>query len=85
MLVIGPVWGLTDQIPPGVSEARDEIRAQATAFGATFVDPIAEAWFADHPEMLSSSAGRVNDAGHYYLAEKIAPLIVQQLTNPSPP
>lgn len=85
LLVIGPAWGLSPNPPPGVLEARDAIRAQAEGFGAIFVDPIAEAWFADHPEMLSSHGGRVNDAGHQYMAEKIAPLIAQQLqAQPAP-
>ena len=79
ILVIGPVWGVSPTPPPGVAESRDAIRTQALASGAAFVDPIADGWFTDHPEMLSSYGGRVNDAGHQYLAEKLAPLIAQQL------
>jgi len=82
ILVIGPVWGLSPTPPPGVAEARDAIRAASDAAKATFVDPIAEEWFVDHPEMLSSYGGRVNDAGHLYLANKIAPLMLQQLKLP---
>ena len=51
-------------------EARDTIKLHAEGSGAVFVDPIAERWFEDHPEMVSSYGGRVNDAGHQYLAEK---------------
>lgn len=85
ILVIAPVWGLAPDPPPGVLEARDVIRVQAEGIGAAFTDPIAEGWFRDRPEMLSSHGGRVNDAGHQYLADKIAPLITQQLQAPPAP
>lgn len=79
LLVIGPVWSLTPYPPAGVPEARDSIRAGAEEMGATFIDPITEGWFVGRPDMLSSSAGRVNNAGHEYLATKIAPLIAAEL------
>lgn len=83
LLVIGPPWATGDP-PANILVVRDVVRTQAAAVGATFVDPIAEEWFADHPELIGSDRVHPNDAGHQYLAEKIAPLIAQQLmpTNP---
>lgn len=84
LLVIGPAWVQPDP-PPGMLIARDVIRAQAQAIGATFVDPLTEAWFANHPEMIGTDGNRPNDAGHVYMAEKIMPLIAQELRAPAAP
>jgi hypothetical protein len=59
--------------------ARDIVKAQAEAIGATFVDPIAERWFVARPDLIGADGDHPNDAGHVYLAEKIGPLIAQQL------
>jgi len=83
VLVIGPPWA-TDDPPANILGVRDVVKAQADAAGATFVDPIAEAWFVNHPELIGADRVHPNDAGHQYLAEKIAPLIVQQLVQPDP-
>ena len=83
LLVIGPPWATGDP-PANILGVRDVVRSQAVAAGATFVDPIAEAWFADHPELIGSDHVHPNDAGHQYLADKIAPLIALQLVPPSP-
>ena len=78
LLVIGPAWVLPDP-PPALLQARDIVRAQAEAIGATFVDPLAEGWFIDHPEMIAASNDRPDAAAHTLMAEKVAPLIAQQL------
>lgn len=84
LLVIGPAWVQPDP-PPGMLVARDVIKAEAQAIGATFVDPLTEAWFANHPELIGTDGNRPNDAGHEYMAEKILPLIAQQLQVPPAP
>ena len=78
-LVIGPPW-TTASPPPAVLKIRDSLRDQAAQIGAVFIDPIAEGWFVGHPELIGADGVHPNDAGHAYLAEKIAPLIFTQLT-----
>ncbi|WP_163805852.1 Rv0518 family GDSL lipase [Mycolicibacterium anyangense] len=80
-LVIGPPWPTAD--PPDVVLAiRDNLRIQARGVGATFIDPLAEGWFVGRPDLIGPDGVHPNDAGHAYLAEKIAPLIRSQLTIP---
>lgn len=79
VLVIGPPWPSSTP-PPAVLAIRDALRAQAAAVGATFVDPIAEDWFTGRPDLIGHDGVHPTDAGHTYMAEKIAPLIYRQLT-----
>jgi len=78
-LVIGPPWPTADP-PKIVLEMRDSLRDQAAAIGAVFVDPLAEGWFVGRPDLIGRDGVHPNDAGHQYLAEKIAPLIRNELT-----
>ncbi|OBI51737.1 hypothetical protein A5707_13500 [Mycobacterium kyorinense] len=78
LLVIGPPWPTTDP-PDGVLEVRDVVAGQARAVGATFVDPINDRWFVDRPDLIGADGVHPTDAGHAYMAEKIAPLIRAQL------
>jgi lysophospholipase L1-like esterase len=80
-LVIGPPWPTPDA-PPAVFALRDSLRAQAGAVGAVFIDPLAEGWFVGHPELIGPDGVHPTDAGHVYMAEKIAPLIRSQLAIP---
>lgn len=77
-LVIGPPWPTAD-VPAAVIRIRDTLRYQAELAGATFVDPIAARWFVDRPELIGPDGVHPTDAGHTYMAEKIAPLISAQL------
>lgn len=79
LLVIGPPWPTAD-VPPAVLQIRDILRMQAGFAGATFIDPIAERWFVDNPELIGRDGVHPTDAGHAYLAGRIAPLIGAQLT-----
>jgi len=79
ILVIGPPWP-TASPPPAVLKIRDSLRDQATLAGATFIDPIGQGWFAGLPNLIGPDGVHPTDAGHAYLAEKIAPLIFDQLT-----
>ena len=77
-LVIGPPWPTAD--PPGwVLGIRDALKYQAGVAGATFIDPIAQGWFVGRPELIGQDGVHPTDAGHAYMAEKIAPLIGAQL------
>jgi len=78
LLVIGPPW-VTATPPPGVLQARDILRTRTEEAGETFVDPIAEGWLLDSPGLIGSDGVHPTDAGHVYLADKIAPLIAAQL------
>ena len=79
VLVIGPPWPSSTP-PPAVLAIRDTLRAQAAAVDATFVDPIAEDWFVGRPDLIGHDGIHPTDAGHAYMAAKIAPLIYHQLT-----
>jgi lysophospholipase L1-like esterase len=78
-LVIGPPWPTAD-VPESVLQVRDVVNAQARAVGAAFVDPIGDHWFVDRPDLIGVDGVHPNDAGHQYLADKIAPLIRMQLS-----
>lgn len=80
-LVIGPPWP-TANPPADVLALRDSLRSQAVAVGAVFIDPLVEGWFVGRPDLIGSDGVHPNDAGHAYLAAKIAPLIRNQLTIP---
>lgn len=83
LFVIGPTV-MGPQPPNEVMQVRDIVREQALAHGAAFVDPLAEGWFTS--QELANGKGRPNPAGQKFLAEKIAPLIAEQLTGaPAPP
>jgi lysophospholipase L1-like esterase len=79
LLVIGPPWPTAD-VPDPVLQIRDVLNAAARGAGAAFVDPIAERWFFDRPDLIGPDGVHPNDAGHGYMADKIAPLIRAQLS-----
>lgn len=78
-LVIGPPWPTADP-PPAVLRVRDTLRYQSGLAKATFVDPIAERWFVGDPALIGADGVHPTDAGHVYMADKIAPLIATALT-----
>jgi lysophospholipase L1-like esterase len=77
-LVIGPPWPTADP-PDAVLRIRDALKYQAGVAGATFIDPIAQGWFVGRPELIGTDGVHPTDAGHAYMADKIAPLIGSQL------
>lgn len=78
LLVIGPPWPTAD-VPPGILAVRDVLSLQSTLAGATFFDPIAAGWFVDRPDLIGRDGVHPTNAGHVYMADKIAPLIGAQL------
>ena len=78
-LVIGPPWPTAD-VPGSMLMIRDVLNSAARAAGAAFVDPIGDRWFVDRPDLIGPDGVHPNDAGHEYLADKIAPLIRMQLS-----
>jgi lysophospholipase L1-like esterase len=77
-LVIGPPWPTADP-PVEILRIRDTLRYQAGIAGAMFVDPITEGWFVGQPGLIGADGVHPTDAGHAYMAEKIAPLIGAQI------
>jgi lysophospholipase L1-like esterase len=78
-LVIGPPWPTADP-PEAVLRIRDSLKYQAGVAGATFIDPIAAGWFVGRPDLIGKDGVHPTDAGHAYMADKIAPLIGAQLS-----
>lgn len=72
LVVIGPAW-MTSAVPGEISDIRDVLAVLARKHGATFIDPLAEKWFFDRPELIGEDKTHPTDAGHVYMAEKIAP------------
>lgn len=83
ILMVGPAWVRPDPSPE-LLRARDVTRAQAAAVGADFIDPLADQWFADRPDLIGTNGQYPNDAGHVVMAEKLAPIIAEQLTKLPP-
>ena len=80
LLVIGPVWPNPD-VPPVIERVRDIVRDEAQQAGATFVDPLAEGWLQNTPELIGADGIHPTDEGHEFLAAKIGPLIEDALNN----
>lgn len=78
LLVIGPPWPTAD-VPPDIWQVRDVLSRQAQMAGAMFIDPLVERWFVGPPNLIGPDGVHPTDAGHAYLAERIAPLIAAQL------
>ena len=74
LLIIGPAWP-GPSAPEAFRNVRDAVREQAQTVGAVFVDPIAEGWLANTPELIGADQFHPNDGGHKYLAARIEPLI----------
>jgi lysophospholipase L1-like esterase len=77
-LVIGPPWPSAD-VPVDVLQIRDALFAAARDTRVAWVDPIFERWFVNIPGLIGPDGVHPNDAGHQYLADKIAPIIGAQL------
>ncbi len=78
LLVIGPPWPTPD-VPPWVLQIRDILKAQAQWAGASFFDPLVAGWFFGRPDLIGADGVHPTDAGHTYMAQRLAPLISSQL------
>lgn len=79
LVVIGPAWPNAD--PPGeVRQVRDAVREQATAVGATFIDPLEQRWLWDDPGLIGPDNIHPNIAGQRYLADRIGPFVQSALS-----
>jgi hypothetical protein len=82
LIVIGPSWS-SAAYPAELLSVRDAVRNAAQAADAQFVDPLTEGWFASPAGLIASDGISPNDAGHAYLAERIAPLVEAALSAPN--
>ncbi len=78
LLVIGPPW-VNDDPPSSVLEASTAVRAAAETAGGTWVDPLADGWFHDRPELIGSDGIHPTDEGHRYMAGLIGPALRRAL------
>lgn len=81
LLVIGPAWPNSAR-PSNLLALRDTIKDAATEAGATWVDPVAEGWFTDTPQLIGEDGVHPTDDGHTYLADRIEPHIREELSKP---
>lgn len=79
LLVIGPPW-TSATVPAEVLRIRDVLRTQAVTHGATFYDPLIAGWFFGTPWLIGHDGVHPTDAGHAFLADRIAPLVAAQLS-----
>lgn len=88
MIVVGPIWPVKAVPTPETQFAfdnllgiRDDLRAEAARIGATFVDPIADRWFMDQPDLIGYDEIHPTDAGHDYMYQKLLPVLRSALTS----
>ena len=78
LVVIGPAWD-DDTTPAEMLQIRDAVAAAAADAGALFVDPVAQEWLYDHPELIGLDGVHPNNSGHAYLAARIEPYVHEAL------
>ncbi len=78
LVVIGPAWD-DDSTPGEMFRIRDAVAAAAADAGALFVDPLAQEWLYDHPELIGLDGVHPNNFGHAYLASRIEPYVREAL------
>lgn len=71
-IAVAPAWMRPD-VPEEILAIRDAIKELAAKHKFDFVDPIAEDWFQDSPQLIGSDTVHPTDAGHLLMAEKITP------------
>lgn len=83
LIVVGPSW-MNDEPTPEVLAIRDVLRNAAAANKATFVDPIADKWFMGKAtQYIGADGTHPTDAGHVYMADRLAPVIKKAVTEAS--
>ncbi len=79
MLVVGPAT-FDAQPPPAMRTNRQGVLAATQQAGIAFVDPYREAWFAEGGEAFAAEDGvHLSDAGHQRMADRMLPLVQEQL------
>lgn len=78
IVVVGPAWD-DAAVPTDLLAVRDAVRSAVEADDVTFVDPLADEWFAAAPGLIAADGISPNDEGHAYLADQVAPVVRQAL------
>jgi lysophospholipase L1-like esterase len=73
LIVVGPAWPRSGEPSAQILAVRDVLAGGAAQAGATFVDPIAEAWFVGQPQLIGADGIHPTDAGHAYMAQQLVP------------
>lgn len=71
-IVVGPAW-MNPDVPDEIYAIRDMLSTLAAKHKFTFVDPLAEEWFQNRPDLIGSDNVHPTNAGHLLMAEKITP------------
>ncbi|MGY1624196.1 SGNH/GDSL hydrolase family protein [Geodermatophilus sp. SYSU D00965] len=79
LVVVGPAWSTADA-PADLLPLRNAVADAARAADATFVDPLAEGWFAQPGVLIAPDEVSPTDAGHEFLASRIAPVVQEALS-----
>lgn len=79
LVVVGPAWPSSD-VPAEVVTLRHELATRAASAGAVWIDPLAEEWFFDRPELIGGDGIHPTDEGHTYMAEKFTAILEPLLT-----
>lgn len=74
LVVVGPAWSDT-AVPANLLLLRDALEAAALEAGAAFVDPLEDDWFATPTGLIAVDGISPTDAGHRFLADRIAPVV----------
>lgn len=82
LLVIGPPW-VNDEPPEGLPRIRDVLRERTDTLGGQFLDPLEQRWFNDKPELIGEDGMHPTNAGHEFMAERIAPYLEEELGAPA--
>ena len=80
IVVIAPVWPHPGGAPAEILRIRDVLADGAKQVGAAFVDPIAQGWLTNTPDLIGADNVHPNDAGHAFLAQQIGPHLRAALT-----
>lgn len=80
LLVIGAPWVDSD-VPQSITVVNTALKQATDGAGGTFIDPVAEGWFFENPELIGSDGVHPTDAGHEYLAKQIVPHIEKVLAD----
>lgn len=70
LIVVGPQWP-NAQRPADLLAVRAAVRSAAVAAGATFIDPLAEGWFDNRPDLIGPDGWHPNNAGHEHITNRI--------------
>jgi len=84
VVVVGPAWD-DAAFPSALLPVRDAVRAAAQAEDVTFVDPLAEEWFAASSGLIAADGISPTDEGHVYLADQLTPVILAALAQAAGP